>query len=240
MLAVMPIFTIPLSARKAGPFTAAAAQTVFPFALPIYAAGDLDVWRERAGVVTQLAEGVDYTVSGAGEQSGGNVVLTAGALVGDIIAIDGGLLQQRATSFSGGNPFQALTIDTDLNRLAIMVQELGREVGRSIRRAAVDESSGSLALPQVSQRSLLAIDTTGALIDLPPLALGIDGQFFIQDGGGAVVRSYLNKNRWRVDVEDYGDVSTDALGCINRAIDYVNIVGGGEVQRRRALKQRGW
>lgn len=43
-------------------------------------------------------------------------------------------------------------------------------MGRAIRRAAVDEHSGELTLPQVAETSLLAIDGTGKLVDLPPVA----------------------------------------------------------------------
>jgi hypothetical protein len=60
----MAITTIPFSPRTAGPYTAKPGQTVFSFAFPVYASGDLDVWRERVGVVTQLVPGTDYTVSG--------------------------------------------------------------------------------------------------------------------------------------------------------------------------------
>src|SRR5687768_17599685 len=102
----MSIVTIPSSERRAGPYTATAGQTVFGFAFPVYAAADVDVWRQRGAAVDLLTLGTHYTVTGAGEQSGGSVVLTSGALAGDIIVIHGDLLKQRATSFIGGNPFK--------------------------------------------------------------------------------------------------------------------------------------
>ena len=169
----MAILTIPFSERKAGPYTATAGQTVFFFGFPILGTAHLNVWRERAGTTTLLTLGVDYTVTNVGEPAGGQITLTSGALLDDIIAIDGDLLKERATSFVGGTPFQAATIDTDLNRLAIMVQELGREVGRSIRRAAVDESGGSLTLPQVTEMALLGLDATGKLLSLLPINLNM-------------------------------------------------------------------
>lgn len=163
----MPITTIPFSSRKAGPYTATGGQTVFSFAFPILAAGDIDVYRKRAGVVTLLLLTTDYSVTGVGEQAGGTIVLTAGALAGDIIAIDGDLLKQRQASYIGSSPFKASVIDADLNTLAIMVQELGREVERSIRRASVDAATGSLLLPQdVAANTILALNSSGALIGL--------------------------------------------------------------------------
>ena len=56
---------------------------------------------------------------------------------------------------------------------------------------------------------------------------------FTQAGTGAVTRTWLNKNRWRVDAEDFGatgDGSTDDVAAIQAAIDHVNSVGGGEVR----------
>ena len=167
----MPITTIPFSERKAGPYMASAGQTEFPFGFPVFAAGDLTVWRERAADVAPLVLNTHYTVTGIREQGGGQVVLTAGALEGDIIAIDGTLNPERAASFVGGTPFKSLSIDGDLNRLAIMVQELAREVGRSIRRQAINDQSGSLLLPDVSQTTFLALNAAGELVGLLPVDL---------------------------------------------------------------------
>jgi hypothetical protein len=169
----MTITSIPFSERKAGPYTATAGQTVFFFNFPILEAGDIDVWRERAGTATLLTLGVDYTVTGVGEQTGGQITLTSGALLDDIIAIDGDLLKQRSTSFAGGTTLNTAALDAEFNRMAIMVQELGREVSRSIRRAAVDEHSGELILPQVAETTLLGLDVTGKLLPLLPSSLNI-------------------------------------------------------------------
>jgi hypothetical protein len=43
ILAAMAITTIPFLRRTAGPYTAKPGQTVFSFAFPVYASGDLDV-----------------------------------------------------------------------------------------------------------------------------------------------------------------------------------------------------
>ena len=170
----MSITTIPYSARKAGPYVATAGQTSFDFAFPVLAEGDIDVYRLRAGVETLLTLDTDYTVTGAGDQDGGSIVLMSGAEDGDIIAIDGDLLKQRTSSYVGGTPFKTAFIDADLNRLAIMVQELARESGRSVRRSPIDALSGDLTLPiGVSETTLLALDNAGAIIGVVPLDASI-------------------------------------------------------------------
>ena len=82
----MPITSIPTNDRKER-FVATAAQTVFPYDFPIYAATDLLVTRVRGSTLTTLIDGTDYTVSGVDNQTGGNVTLTAGAQADDIITI---------------------------------------------------------------------------------------------------------------------------------------------------------
>jgi hypothetical protein len=76
MLVGMAIETIPFSARTAGPYTATAGQTAFPFGFPALKVEDLAVWRQRQGEVIPLSLGLHYTVIGTGEQAGG-----AGAVV---------------------------------------------------------------------------------------------------------------------------------------------------------------
>jgi hypothetical protein len=57
-----------------------------------------------------------------------------------------------------------------------------------------------------------------------------DSGSFIQAGVDSVPRTNLNKMRWRVDAEDFGDVDSNARDSIDKAIGHVNSVGGGEVR----------
>jgi hypothetical protein len=63
--------------------------------------------------------------------------------------------------------------------------------------------------------------------------LTVSATTFLQAGTGAVARTYLDKDRQRVDVEDFGavgDGATDDLAAIQKAIDHVvNEFGGGDV-----------
>lgn len=227
----MTIVTIPFSARKAGPYIATAGQTEFSFGFPVYAAGDLTVWRERVGVVTQLLLATHYTVSGVGEQGGGQVVLTTGSLEDDILAIDGTLNPERAATFVGGTPFKSRSIDSDLNRLAIMVQELAREVGRAVRRGPVDEQTGSLLLPRdVTQTTLLALTAAGEIVPLLPanINLGavspfIDG--FLDDPNAATARSTLGIEV--INPLDYGADPTGVADSTAAFLEAAAVYAGG-------------
>ncbi len=247
----MTITKIDFDDRAAGPYTATAAQTVFSYDFPVYAEGDLTVTRERDDTVTTLVLNTDYTVTGVANEAGGTIVLAEGATEGDIIAIDGSLLKARATSFSGGAPFKSGNIDSDLNRLAIMVQELAREVSRAPRRLATDPASGALSLPfGVAEDTLLALDATGKLIGRIPkdFFVGIegagvgsseesvtDGHVPIYDGAsGLLLRSAGFAPRSAseaIPLADIADISTARL--LGRSS-----VGAGSVEQLTAAQAR--
>ena len=64
-------------------YIAAAAQTVFPYTFMILAAADLRVYDNG----TLMVLGVDYTVSGAGSEAGGNVTFVVGRTAGHTITL---------------------------------------------------------------------------------------------------------------------------------------------------------
>ena len=62
-------------------YTATAGQTVFAYTFEVYNKNDLVVLKNS----TTLSEGSNYTVSGVGSDSGGNITLAVGATAGDVI-----------------------------------------------------------------------------------------------------------------------------------------------------------
>lgn len=156
----MAIATIAENDRKER-FIATAGQTVFPYDFPIYAAADLQVRRERAGAITLLTLGTDYSVTGVQNQTGGNVVLTTGANAGDIIVILSAMSTARAAQFVNGGDLAAAALEAELNRIRILFQQNARD-GRN---------------------ALLFPPTDPAMQDLPPIALRAN-RFLAFDGNG--------------------------------------------------------
>jgi hypothetical protein len=118
----MPIAQIQDNDRKER-FVATAGQTVFPYDFPIYAATDLQVRRERSGVITTLTYGADYSVTGVQNQTGGNVVLTAGATLNDIIVILSNMPSARTGQFVNGGDLSAAALEAEFNRNRILIQQ---------------------------------------------------------------------------------------------------------------------
>jgi len=160
-------------------YTAAAAQTTFAYDFPIYETSDLDVYRIRAGAITQLTLTTDYTVTGAGLQAGGNVVLVVGATLNDLIIIAGDLPELRSTNYSGAGDFTKESVNTALNKLVQLDQQLRRDTDRSIHLNPADPtdvSAVSFTLPLTDDRKgkYLYFSATDGSVAVST-ATGIDG-----------------------------------------------------------------
>ena len=111
-------------------YTATSSQTVFAYGFPIFEDADLKVYQDT----TLLTLTTDYTVSGAASSSGGNVTLGTGATSGDIITIYRDLAVARSSDYQTGGDLLAETLNDDLDKLVMMVQQSEFDVSnRSIR-----------------------------------------------------------------------------------------------------------
>lgn len=156
--------TLPANQRR-DRYVATGGQTVFPYTFRVFAAGDLVVERLRAGVTTTLALTTDYTVSGVGNDAGGNVTLTAGALAGDIIAIVSSQANQRTTDFSESGDFRAAAVNAELDRLWIGIQQLAQELVRQITAPRSDPPSSYVLPPREARPNrLLGFDSNGDVV----------------------------------------------------------------------------
>jgi hypothetical protein len=150
-------------------YSASAAQTVFPYDFPAFADTELAVFRTRAGATTTLTLSSDYTVDGLGAQNGGNVTLTAGAQAADVITIKGAMPVARTSDYQEGGDFRAATINRDLDRLVIMMQEQATRLARVLRQPDEDASDlATLAGAAARANKFLAFDGAGQ----PVLAAG--------------------------------------------------------------------
>lgn len=117
-------------------YVATGGQTTFVYPFAIFEDADVKVYKRAAaaspGDATQLLQfGVDYTVTGAGSDSGGNIVLTTGATTGDIITIIRNMALERRTVFQPGT----LTDDAlneEFNNVLAMIQDLNMSLAKII------------------------------------------------------------------------------------------------------------
>jgi hypothetical protein len=155
--------SLPANTRR-DRYVANQGQTVFPYTFRIFAAADLVVERLRNNTTTTLQLTVDYTVSGVGNNTGGNVTLTQGAEAGDIIAIVSNQPNQRSTDFTESGDFRAAALNAEFDRIWIAVQQVSQDVSRQITRPLSDPTA-SYVLPPAGVRAnkYLAFAADGSL-----------------------------------------------------------------------------
>lgn len=136
-------------------------QTVFPFAWPIYAATDLAVHRLSGGVLTRLAYGADYSVTGTNQQTGGTVVMTTAPSTSDTIIITSNQVIERTTDFQNGGDLPAQSLDDEFNRMVIDLQQLAAIGARSVRTDVTDVPIAALPLAAARANQLLVFDSQG-------------------------------------------------------------------------------
>ena len=141
-------------------YTATSGQTIFPYTFPIFDKDDLVVIQEG----TTLAEGTNYTVSGVGDEDGGNVTLLVGATTGDTITIYRDQALERLVDYQTSGDFLAADVNNDFDRQLLMIQQISRDISRALSFAQDDEIvSTQIGNLNTRANKLLAFDASGKL-----------------------------------------------------------------------------
>jgi len=129
------------------------AGTRGPFAIPFRfpVAADLDVRRRTAaGLVSQLASGIDFSTSGAGDPAGGALTLLDPLVTGTSLVIRRLLALTQPTAFVENDILSAAALEGAFDRLGMLAQEVGR---RAVQAAPGDEAAGPHILPRLTERA---------------------------------------------------------------------------------------
>lgn len=164
----MSIAVIPDQAR-AVTYIAAGGETQLTVPFPFYAVSDIEVRRTVGGTTTVLSQPADYTVQGAGQQAGGTVTLAQPAIAGHRYTIVSAMPFSRTSAYTDGQALQAASLNGDVNRLWIALQQLREQHSRALRVPLTDPVS-TLELPPVTQRAgrVLGFDASGQPVPLVP------------------------------------------------------------------------
>ena len=143
-------------------YSASSSQTVFAYTFKIFADADLKVYVNDV----QKTLTTDYTVSDAGETSGGNVTFGTGLTAADSVVIERVLTLTQGTDYVENDPFPAETHEDALDRLTFVTQQHQDALDRSIKFATTVTDAGDVeVLGAVSARAskLFAFDSAGDL-----------------------------------------------------------------------------
>lgn len=137
--------------------TANGVTTVFPYNFLILAAADLEVTVD--GVVKTLT--TDYSVSGVGTGSGGNVTFVVAPANGAIVIRRRNMALARGTDYQDNGDLLADVLNPDQDSPVLMVQQLQEQINRSLK-LPLGEST-SVTLPALAARAgkVLVFDGSG-------------------------------------------------------------------------------
>ena len=147
-------------------YSGTGSQTVFAYAFKIFADGDLDVYiRDTNGTETLQTITTNYTVSGAGTDSGGNVTFVTAPGSTDTVVIQRKLALTQGTDYVANDPFPAESHEDALDRLTFITQQIQEEVDRSIKASVTNTISSTEFAISATDRAnkIFAFDASGDL-----------------------------------------------------------------------------
>ena len=142
--------------------------TVFAYSFKIFADTDLQVIiRSSTGAETTKTLTTHYTVSGAGDASGGNVTFTSGntPATGETVVIRRGVPQTQAIDYIANDPFPAESHEEGLDRATMTTQQVQEELDRSIKLSRTNTMTSTEFTVGATDRAnkVLAFDSSGEL-----------------------------------------------------------------------------
>ena len=120
--------------------------TVFAYDNKIFATSELTVYVD--GTLQTLT--TDYTVSGAGNTSGGNVTFVTAPANGTNIAILRSLANTQSADLPASGSFPSDSVEDSLDRRAIISQQEAEKVNRALKFLESDVSLPSATLPALA------------------------------------------------------------------------------------------
>lgn len=135
--------------------------TVFPYTFKIISSADMEVSVD--GVVKTLT--VDYTLSGVGDDAGGNVTMLAAPATSTSVVRRRNMALTRNTDYQDQGELPASTLDSDLDSAVLMIQQVDEKTDRAMVLPA-DVSGFSTELPTPIANYFLRVNSAGTALEL--------------------------------------------------------------------------
>ena len=142
--------------------------TTFAYSFKIFADTDLVVIiRSSTGTETTKSLSTHYTVSGAGDASGGSITFTSGntPASGETVVIRRNVPQTQAIDYIANDPFPAETNEEGLDRSTMIAQQVSEATDRSIKLSRTNTMTSTEFTVGATDRAnkILAFDGSGEI-----------------------------------------------------------------------------
>ena len=157
-------------------YTATAGQTSFTVPFAFFANADLQVFNGTSQLTFNASpsNATQYSVTGAGVSGGGSITLgSPGATVNDVITIVREVAIERTTDFPTSGAFQIDSLNTELDKIIAMAQQLERDLKLSPRVNTTSSSSFNLTFPDMVAGKVLSANAGGTGLEFSVDASGL-------------------------------------------------------------------
>ena len=140
--------------------------TTFAYGFKVFDQDDLTViLRASNGIETVQTITTDYTVTGVGSVSGGNVVFGTAPASGVTVVILREMELEQGLDLVPNDPFPAESLEDSLDKLTFMVQQHDEQLGRAIKASRTNVLSGSEFVISAADRAnkVFSFDGSGDL-----------------------------------------------------------------------------
>ena len=148
-------------------YTATSSQTAFSVPFEFFTVNDIKVYNGTT-LLTYAASPSDeteYSVTGAGVTGGGSITLGGGATLNDIVTIYRDLAISRSTDFPTSGAFQIDSLNTELDKIIAMSQQLERDIKFSPKAAATTSNTYNLTFPNLVADKILSVNSAGTALE---------------------------------------------------------------------------
>ena len=148
-------------------YTATSGQTSFSVPFEFFTVNDIKVFNgtSQLSYNASPSSASQYSVTGAGVSGGGSITLGGGATVNDIITIYRDLAVARSTDFPTSGAFQIDSLNTELDKVIAMIQQVERDLKFSPKAAATTSNTFNLTFPNLSANKILTVNSGGTALE---------------------------------------------------------------------------
>jgi len=148
-------------------YTAANTQTTFAVGFEFFTNADLKVFAGNTQLTFAAtpANAGQYSVAGAGVSGGGSITLGGASTNGVIYTIFRDMAVARSTDFPTSGAFQIGSLNTELDKIIAMIQQVERDLKFSPKAAATTANTFNLTFPNLIANKILSVNSSGTALE---------------------------------------------------------------------------